>query len=197
VLARQVDAGARADLYFAAGQQWMDYLEQRGRIQASTRGDLLGNPLALIAPANSTVRLEIAPGFPLARALEGRRLATGDPDNVPLGRYAKIALTRLGVWDDVEDRLVRAEDARHALLLVAHGEVPLGIVYETDARAVDDVRLVGIFPAASHPPITYPVALVTGAGEGASGFLEFARGPAGRAVFEQSGFSVLQAGVKP
>jgi molybdate transport system substrate-binding protein len=197
VLARQIEAGAGADLYFAADPQWMDYLEQRGRIKASTRQDLLGNRLALIAPAQSSVRLEIAPGFALARALDGRRLATGDPDNVPLGRYAKIALTSLGVWNDVADRLVRAEDARHALMLVARGEVPLGIVYATDARVVDDVRVVGLFPAASHPPITYPVALVAGAGADASGFLEFVRGPAGRTAFEQSGFTVLQASAKP
>lgn len=197
VLARQIEAGAGADLYFAADQQWMDYLEQRGRIQASTRQDLLGNRLVLIAPAHSTVRLDIAPGFPLARALDGRRLATGDPDNVPLGRYAKIALTSLGVWNDVVDRLVLAEDARHALMLVARGEVPLGIVYATDARVVANVQVVGIFPAASHPPITYPVALVTGSGAAASGFLEFVRGPSGRAEFERSGFTVLQAGARP
>ncbi len=134
-LARQIEAGAGADVFFSADQEWMDYLEQRGRIQKSSRHNLLGNRLALIAPADSKIELTIAPGFPLARALGDGRLATGDPDSVPVGRYARQALTSLGVWNDVADRLVRAEDVRHALVFVAQGEVPLGIVYETDARA--------------------------------------------------------------
>jgi molybdate transport system substrate-binding protein len=196
-LARQIEAGAGADLFLPADPQWMDYLEQRGRIQTSTRSHLLGNRLVLIAPAQSTLQLKIAPGFALGRALDGRRLAVGDPDSVPAGRYAKIALSRLGVWNEVVDRLVRAEDVRHALLLVARGEVPLGIVYETDARASRSVRVVDTFPAATHPPVTYPVALVAGAGTGASRFLDFLRGPAARIAFERAGFDVRPAGKKP
>ena len=134
-LARQIEAGAGADVFFSADQEWMDYLEQRGRIQKSSRHNLLGNRLALIAPADSKIQLTIAPGFPLARALGDGRLATGDPDSVPVGRYARQALTSLGVWNEVADRLVRAEDVRHALVFVAQSEVPLGIVYETDARS--------------------------------------------------------------
>ena len=192
VLARQIEAGAGADVFFSADQEWMDYLEQRGRIQKSSRRNVLGNRLALIAPADSTQQLEIAPGFPLAQALGRGRLATGDPDSVPVGRYARSALTTLGVWNDVADRLVRAEDVRHALMFVARGEVPFGIVYETDAVIDQRVRVVGIFPAESHLPITYPVALTTGAGGESAKFVDFLRSPAGRAAFGKFGFVVLQ-----
>jgi len=192
ILARQIEAGAGADVFLSADQEWMDYLEQRGRIQKSSRHNLLGNRLALIAPADSKIELKIAPGFPLATALGKGRLATGDPDSVPVGRYARQALTTLGVWNDVADRLVRAEDVRHALMFVARGEVPLGIVYETDARIDKRVRLVGLFPAESHLPITYPVALTAGAGPNAARFLDFIRGDAGRSAFEGFGFTVLR-----
>jgi len=169
----------------------MDYLQQRGRINAATRRDLLGNRLVLIAPADSTLQLKISPDFALLSALGGRRLATGDPDSVPVGRYARSALTSLGVWQDVEDRLVRAEDVRHALMFVARGEVPLGIVYASDAHADQDVRVIDVFPADSHLPITYPVALTRGASAEASRFLDFVQGPAGRATFGNQGFEVL------
>jgi molybdate transport system substrate-binding protein len=192
VLARQIEAGAGADLFFSADQAWMDYLQRRGRIRDETRRNLLGNRLALIAPADSTLQLKIAPGFALLSALGGERLATGDPDSVPVGRYAKSALTSLGVWQDVADRLVRAEDARHALMFVARGEVPLGIVYASDARIDQHVRVIDVFPAGSHLPITYPVALTRGASAEAARFLDFVQGPAGRAAFEERGFEVLQ-----
>lgn len=191
VLARQIDAGAGADVYFAADQEWMDYLEQRGRIQKVSRRNVLGNRLALIAPADSAQELQIAPGFPLAQALGNGRLATGDPDSVPVGRYAKSALTSLGVWSEVADRLVRTEDVRQALAFVARGEVPFGIVYATDARIDPRVRVVGIFPAETHLPITYPVALTRNSSAGASRFVDFLRGATGRAAFEQFGFVVL------
>jgi len=191
VLARQIEAGAGADMFFSADQAWMDYLQQRGRINAATRRDLLGNRLVLIAPADSTLQLKISPDFALLSALGGRRLATGDPDSVPVGRYARSALTSLGVWQDVEDRLVRAEDVRHALMFVARGEVPLGIVYASDAHADQDVRVIDVFPADSHLPITYPVALTRGASAEASRFLDFVQGPAGRATFGNQGFEVL------
>jgi molybdate transport system substrate-binding protein len=192
VLARQIEAGAGADMFFSADQAWMDYLQQRGRIREATRRNLVGNRLVLIAPADTTLQLKIAPGFALLSALGGGRLATGDPDSVPVGRYAKSALTSLGVWQDMEDRLVRAEDARHALMFVARGEVPLGIVYASDARIDRNVRVVDVFPAGSHRPISYPVALTRGASAEAARFLDFVQGPAGRAAFEQRGFEVLQ-----
>ena len=191
-LARQIESGAAANLFMSADQQWMDYLDQRGLIQTGTRHDLLGNRLALVAPAGSTIQLKIEPRFPLLAALKGQRLATGDPDTVPVGRYARAALMRLGVWDDVVERLVPAEDVRAALAFVARGEVPLAIVYETDARVETKVRIVDLFPADTHPPITYPVALTTGAGPRAVSFLAYLRGPAARTVFETYGFTVLQ-----
>ena len=190
-LARQIENGAGADLYVSADQQWMDYLDGRGLIQTATRQDLLGNRLALVAPADSTIRLRIEPKFPLLAALKGERIATGDPDSVPVGRYARAALTKLGVWDDVAGRLVRTEDVRAALAFVARGEVPLAIVYETDARVEKKVRIVDLFPSDSHPPITYPVALTRGASPPAGAFLEYLHGPAARIRFEQDGFTVL------
>jgi molybdate transport system substrate-binding protein len=191
-LARQIEAGAPADAFISADLEWMDYLEQRDEINKSSRRNLLGNQLVLIAPTDSTVELKIEPGFDLAATIGNGRLSTGDPDSVPVGRYARSALTSLGVWSEVADRLVRAEDVRHALAFVARGEAPLGIVYATDARVDKRVRIVGAFPADSHPPITYPFALTRRAGPGAAIFAEFVRGEASRAVFEEFGFTVLK-----
>jgi molybdate transport system substrate-binding protein len=191
-LAKQIEAGAPAALFVSADQDWMDYLAQRNAIQGATRRNLLGNRLALIAPANSTVQLEIKPGFPLVAALNGGRLVTGDPDSVPVGRYARSALMSLGVWNGVVDRLVRAEDVRTALVFVARGEAPLGIVYETDARIDKRVRLVGLFPGDTHPKITYPMALTTAALPDAARFAEYVRSDASRTVFERFGFIVLR-----
>jgi len=191
ILARQIESGAHADVFFAADQDWMDYLEQRSLVQKATRSNLLGNRLALVAPASSGVQLQIKPGFPLLGALAGGRLATGDPDSVPVGRYARAALTNLGVWKDVEDHLVRADNVRSALAFVARGESPLGIVYETDARIDKRVRIVDIFPEDSHLPITYPIALTSNAAAKAASFVEFLRGPVGDARFEAFGFKVL------
>ena len=191
ILARQIESGAHADVFFSADQEWMDYLEQRSLVQKATRRNLLGNRLALVAPASSSVRLQIKSGFPLRGALDGGRLATGDPDSVPVGRYARAALTHLGVWKDVEDHLVRADNVRSALAFVARGESPLGIVYETDARIDKRVRIVDIFPEESHLPITYPIALTSNAAAKAASFVEFLRGPVGDARFEAFGFKVL------
>lgn len=188
-LARQIEAGAKADVFFAADTEWMDYLQARDLIDPATRVNLLGNRLVLIAPANSALQLKIAPGFALADALGKRgRLSTGDPDSVPVGRYARSALTSLGVWSQVADRLVRADNVRTALLFVERGEVPLGIVYATDAAIDPGVRVVDTFPASSHPPIVYPIALTKGADADAARFIAFLRGPAARAVFERYGF---------
>lgn len=191
VLARQIEAGAPADVFLSADREWMDYLEQRGAIAAATRANVLGNRLALIAPADSRVELEIGPNFALRRALGRGRLATGDPDTVPAGRYARAALTALGVWSGVEDRLVRADDVRAALAFVARGEALLGIVYATDARVDRRVRIVALFPEGTHPPIVYPVALTTSARPAAAGFVAFLRSPAARAAYERAGFAAL------
>ncbi len=192
VLARQIEAGATADVFVSADQEWMDYLDQRGLIDKATRRNIVSNRLVLIAPVDSPLQLKIAPGFAIAAALGKGRLATGDPDSVPVGRYARQALTTLGVWNDVADRLVRAEDVRHALMFVARGEVPLGIVYETDARMDPRVRVIDTFPNGTHLPITYPVAATKGRGPDAGRFADYLRSEAGRATFESFGFTVLR-----
>jgi molybdate transport system substrate-binding protein len=192
VLARQIEAGAPADIFFSADRDWMDYLQTRKLIQAESRRDLLGNQLVLVAPAASTLSLKIAPQFELAAALGGKgRLATGDPDSVPAGRYARASLTTLGVWNSVADRLVRAENVRAALAFVERGEVPLGIVYRTDALSDKGVRIVDTFPAGSHPPITYPIALTVGAKSVAAQFADYLGKPAVGAVFVRYGFTAL------
>ena len=191
VLARQIEAGAQADVFFSADTAWMDYLQSRNLIAAASRKNLLGNSLVLIAPVQSQIRLKIAPHFPLLAALGDGRLATGDPDSVPAGRYARSALTALGVWDAIAPRLARAENVRVALLYVARGEAPLGIVYESDARAAQGVRVVDTFPADSHEPIVYPVALTASAQSQAAGFVAYLSGPQGRDVFLRYGFSIL------
>jgi molybdate transport system substrate-binding protein len=192
MLARQIESGAHADVFFSADQEWMDYLDQRGLVQQGSRRNLLGNRLALVAPADSTLQLKVAPNFKLLAALKGGRLATGDPDAVPVGRYARSALTNLGVWSELADRLVRADNVRTALAFVARGEAPLGIVYLTDARLEPGVRILDLFPPNSHLPISYPVALTSGASAQAASFIEFLRGPVGTAAFEKYGFIVLQ-----
>ncbi len=191
-LARQIEAGADADLFVSADEPWMDYLAERGLIDPGSRVSLLGNRLVLVSPAASIVALDIRPGFPLAGALGNGRLACADPDSVPAGRYAREALTKLGVWTQIEPRLARAENVRAALALVVRGEAPLGIVYETDAAIEHQVRTVGVFPESSHAPIRYPVALVHGAGPRSAAFLTYLRGPEARAVFEKYRFSVLR-----
>src|ERR1700677_301094 len=190
-LARQIENGAPADVFFSADLEWMDYLQTRNLIQRDTRHDVLGNRLVLIAPADSKIKLTIAPHFPLLGALGKGRLATGDPDSVPVGRYAREALTALGVWNDVADRLVRADSARSGLAFVDRGEAPLGIVYETDALIDKHVRIVGVFPADSHFPIVYPIALTSTAKLDAAKFVEYVRGPAGAVAFKANGFTPL------
>ncbi len=188
-VARQIEAGAPADLFISADAEWMDYLQQRSLIDVATRKDILSNRLVLIAPADSNVQLKIAPGFALAAALgTDGRLSTGDPDFVPAGRYARSALSNLGVWNDVTDRLLRAENVRTALAFVARGEAPLGIVYLSDVGVEKKVRIVDTFPASSHLPIVYPAAIVKGARPGAAAFYAFIRAPEARAVFEKYGF---------
>jgi len=191
LLARQIEAGAPADVFFAADREWMDYVEQRGLIRSASRRDLLGNSLVLIAPADSPVRLKIAPGFDLAGALGNGRLATGDPDSVPVGLYARAALVKLRVWDTVAGRLARADNVRVALEYVAHGQAPLGIVYQTDALAEKRVRVVGVFPGDTHPPITYPIALTAKAHPQSSRYLDFVASDAARQIFERRGFVPL------
>jgi molybdate transport system substrate-binding protein len=191
VLARQIENGAPADVFFSADPQWMDYLQTGRLIQVSTRHDVLGNRLVLVAPADSKIALTIAPRFALAAALGKGRLATGDPDSVPVGRYAHEALTKLGVWNDVVDRLVRADNVRSALAFVDRGEAPLGIVYRTDALVDKKVRVVDVFPDDTHQPIIYPIALIVRAKADAAKFLAYVRGPSAAIAFEHYGFAIL------
>jgi molybdate transport system substrate-binding protein len=169
----------------------MDYLQQRKQVDPETRIDLLGNSLVLIAPTDSPARVTIAPGFPLAALIGDGHLAMADPGAVPAGRYAKAALTALGVWPAVAGRIAAAENVRAALLLVARGEAPLGIVYRTDAAAEPAVRIVGTFPPDLHPPIVYPMALTIVASPAAAAFAAYLREPAARALFEAQGFTLL------
>lgn len=190
-LARQIENGAPADVFFSADLDWMDYLQTRNLIQRGTRHDVLGNRLVLIAPADSAIRLKIAPNFPLATALAQGRLATGDPDAVPVGRYAQGALTKLGVWQEVSDRLIRADSVRSAMAFVDRGEAALGIVYETDAFIDKKVRVVDVFPDDSHLPIIYPIALTSVAKSDAARFVAYVRSPAGDLAFKAYGFKPL------
>lgn len=192
VLAKQIEAGAPADVFFSADREWMDYLEQRKLLKPGSRHDVVGNRLVLIAPADSTVTVKIGKGLDL-RALLGPqgRLATGDPDSVPVGKYAKAALQQLGAWDKVSGQIARAENVRAALAFVARGEAPLGIVYETDARAEKQVKILAEFPADTHPPIRYPIAVTTHGGAGAQQFVDFVRSKPAAAIFRKYGFEPL------
>lgn len=188
-LARQIEAGAPADVFMSADQQWMDYLETRNGIAPGTRTDVVANELVLVAPAGSQVQLSIGPGFGLAAALGRRgRLATGDPDTVPAGRYARAALESLGVWQEVAARVVPTDNVRAALNFVVRGEATLGIVYATDLAGVAGVREVARFPAGSHPPITYPAAVTLHGGADAAEFVHFLRSPEAQALFKRHGF---------
>lgn len=188
-LARQIEAGARVDAFVSADEAWMDYLADRRLIVPASRRDIAGNALVLIAAADSQVSLAIVPGFALRAALGDGRLAIADPGTVPAGRYAKAALMRLGAWNGVEDRLANADNVRAALAFVARGETPLGIVYATDARIEKNVRVVGVFPAGTHAPITYPAAVPVGGRPGGAAFLDFLAGPVGEAVLARYGFT--------
>jgi molybdate transport system substrate-binding protein len=191
ILAKQIEAGAPADVYFSADLQWMDYLQQRSLLRPGSRRDVVGNSLVLIAPAASPLRVRIAPGFDLAKLLAGGRLAIADPDSVPAGIYGRQALQKLGVWNSVAPRLVRGENVRAALEYVARGDAPLGIVYRTDALVEKRVRIVGVFPASSHAPIVYPVALTRRASGAAGRYLAFITSADARAIFRKWGFEPL------
>lgn len=190
-LARQIESGAPADAFISADRQWMDYLAQRKLIVAATRADVASNVLVLVAPADSRLSLEIGPGFALAQGLgSSGRLAIGDPETVPAGRYARAALTALGVWNGVSRRIIAADNVRTALNFVTLGEAPLGIVYATDVRGNDRVRIVDVFPAGLHEPITYPAAATARGGAGALDFLQFLRGAEARAILVRHGFAI-------
>lgn len=193
-LARQIQYGAPAQIFLSANTDWMDALERDGLIVADTRVDLLTNSLVLIAGPDVGPVPPISPGFNLAGALGTERLAMALVDAVPAGLYGRAALQSLGIWETVRDRVAQADNVRAALMLVAMGEAPLGIVYTTDAAADPRVRVVGTFPPDSHPPIVYPIALIKGPNQPeAQALLNYLRSPEASAVFERHGFGLAPA----
>ncbi len=191
VLARQIEQGAPADIFASADLEWMDYVAAKGLIASETRVNLLGNQLVLVAPATAPHDSVPLDAQSLARILGAGRLATGDVNSVPAGKYAKSALENLGLWDGVRDRLAGAENVRAALNFVARGEAPLGIVYATDASAEPKVKIVARFPAGSHPPIIYPFAMTRSARPATVELLEYLKSQEGAAGFAAAGFAVL------
>jgi molybdate transport system substrate-binding protein len=189
-LAKQIEAGAPADVFISADLVWMDYLDARKLLAPGSRANLLSNRLVLIAPAGSRSPLKIGPNFGLAAALGADKLAMANPDAVPAGKYGKQALETLGVWASVERQVARTENVRVALALVSRGEAPLGIVYATDALAERNVRIVDTFPESSHPTIVYPAAIVAASrSPSAKRFVDYLRSTSARVIWERYGFA--------
>jgi len=192
VLARQIEAGAPADVFFPADEEWMDYLEKKQLLAPGSRHDVLANKLVLVAPSASTASVKITTGAQLVKAIGNARVATGDPDSVPVGKYAKAALTKLGAWEQIAPCLIPAENVRAALAYVARGEAAFGIVYLTDARVEKNVKLLDTFPESSHAPIQYPIALTAKASPQARRFAQFVAGKRAATIFEKYGFSLAR-----
>lgn len=191
-LAKQLEAGAPADIFISADLEWMDYGLQKKLIKAGSAFNLLGNRLVLVAPKNSKLAdIKIAPGFDIAALAGDGRIATGDVRAVPAGKYAKAALEKLGVWPKAQPKLAMAENVRAALALVGRGEAPLGIVYETDAKVEPNVKIVGVFPENTHPPIVYPAAPTATAKPDTKKYLDFLRSATAQVIFERYGFAYL------
>jgi molybdate transport system substrate-binding protein len=191
-LAKQIEQGAPADVFVSADTDWIDYATAKKTINEPTRVNLLGNSIVLIAPKDSKIdNVAIAPGFDLAKLAGDGKIATGDVKAVPVGKYAKAALEKLGAWQAAEPKFAMAESVRAALTLVARGEAVLGIVYSTDAKVESGVKIVGTFPADSHPPIVYPVAATTTAKAETADYLAFLRSSAAKTILEKYGFTFL------
>ena len=192
MLAKQIEQGAPADIFVSADTDWMDYAATGKNINEATRISLLGNSIVLIAPKESGVdKVTIGQGFDLAKLAGDGRIATGDVHAVPIGKYAKAALEKFGAWQAAEPKFAMTESVRAALSLVARGEATLGIVYATDARVEPGVKIVGTFPAESHPPIIYPIAATISAKSRATDYLAFLRSPVAKTIFEKYGFTFL------
>jgi molybdate transport system substrate-binding protein len=191
-LAKQIEQGAPADIFISADEDWMNYLAEKKLIKPDTRFDLLGNTLVLIAPKDSKIETKIADGFPLATLLGDGHLAMANTDSVPAGKYGKAALTKLGVWDQVRDKIAQADNVRAALQLVSRGEAPLGIVYATDAKSDPNVKVIDIFPEGTHPPIIYPIAIMASSTNAdAPALLAYLKSSATQRVFKDQGFKIL------
>ncbi len=191
-LAKQIENDAPADIFASADTQWMEHLERRGLVQPGTRVDLLGNTLVVVAPEAAPIeRLELTPEA-FDRAVGDGKWTTGLVESVPVGIYAKSALTKLGIWAAAEAKLAQAENVRAALAFVSRNEAALGVVYQTDANADPKVKVVATVPAGSHPPIVYPFALTKAAkGDRPARFLAFLRSSEARPFFEKRGFEIL------
>ena len=188
-LAKQIENGAPGDVFISADEPWMKYVVDKKVVKADTQRMLATNLLVIIAPADSKVSLTPGPGFPIAAALGDGRLSLADPDAVPAGKYAKAALTQFGVWDQVSGKIARAENVRDALAFVARSAAPLGIVYSTDAKVEPKVRIVAAFPAGSHPPVVYPMAVTANAqSPRAQAFLDFLMTPESQKTLADAGF---------
>ena len=191
-IAKQIEAGAPADLFASADEKWMAYLSDKALIEADSIRRPAGNDLVVVGPAGAAP-LDVSSSLDLAGALKGGRLAVGDPKSVPAGRYAEQALTKLGLWDSVKASLAPAENVRAALALVQRGEAPLGIVYATDARGLADVAILGTFPADSHDAIVYPMGIVAGKTRPeVTAFFDFLTGAEGKELFRSYGFKILE-----
>ena len=191
-LAKQIEQGAPADIFLSADTDWMDYATGKKNINETTRVNLLGNSIVLIAPKDSKIgNVTIGQGFDLAKLAGDGKIATGDVKAVPVGKYARAALEKLRAWQAAEPKFAMAESVRAALTLVARGEAALGIVYATDAKIEPGVKIIGTFPADSHPQIIYPVAATTTARGEAANYLAFLRSSAAKTVFEKYGFTFL------
>lgn len=195
-LARQIEQGAPADLFASADLEWMDYLAARKLIRPETRVNLLANRLVVVAPKDARVtEAAFTPDWFLRTLGPDGRLATGEVSSVPIGKYAKAAFEKLGLWAQVQPRLAQADNVRAALALVSRGEAPLGVVYESDAKSDPGVKVVGVFPEGSHPPVVYPFALTVEAkGDGGARFLAYLRSKAARRFFEAQGFTMIGEG---
>ncbi|MEF3367074.1 molybdate ABC transporter substrate-binding protein [Methylocystis sp. 9N] len=192
-LAKQIEAGGPAEAFIAADVASMDYLAERNLIQPKTRFNLLGNTLVLVAPRTAKLDKVALTKEAFAAAIGSGKIATGDVASVPVGKYAKAALDKLGLWSVAEPHFAFTDNVRAALTFVAREEAPLGIVYLTDAKSEPKVKIVATFPSSSHPPIVYPAALTASAkGEAAGKFLDFLKGPAAKAIFVDQGFTVLK-----
>lgn len=193
-LARQIEAGAPADLFISADQKWMDYAAEKKSIESASRETLLGNSLVVVAPKSSAQgNVTIDASTDWKSLLKGGRLAVGDPDHVPAGIYAKEALQKLGAWETLSPNLAPAEDVRGALALVERSEAPLGVVYGSDAVASQGVKVVGAFPESSHKKVEYPVAIVDGHHSATvSAFYDYLKGPEAAAIFKRYGFTTRQ-----
>jgi len=191
-LAKQIIEGAPADIFLSAATNWMDEVEKAGLVVPGTRADLYSNTLVLVAADPNAAPVDIGPGFDLKALLGDGKLAMAMVDSTPAGQYGKAALETLGVWSAIEPSVAQGENVRAALKLVATGEAPYGIVYITDAKAEPAVKVVGTFPADSHPKVVYPGALLTGARDAADkAFLDALTSDAGDAKFAEQGFVVL------